>query len=201
MQPTVISQITITGSDNDVALHFSAPSDTWARALWEEGLVAGAFRDRTNAAGDNLDVSVFGADANGASVPPGPATPLPAANSDAAGAARQLFENAAAKVDVSFDELTIYQPDGIAVAATIQSNDPASFLVNQMPTFLAALGDRWKNFDGTYITLVDASGQTVWETSTNGRTSSGSVGSSPDLAGCSPVANWSGFTTPSCPAN
>ena len=198
MQPSVIEKIEITSSGNEAALHFTAPRDRWNLAIWQEGIVAGAFRDRATAAGDNLDLSIFGGDANGATLNHhGPAKPLPPAEPGDAAAARRLFEKAAAKTGVLLAELAIYQPDGIAVAATLKSDDPASFLVHQMRTFLDALGDH-SNLDGTYISLIDGSGQTVWEASSNGRISEGSVGSRPDLAGCSPVANW-GPTPPPCP--
>jgi hypothetical protein len=199
LQPTVVEKIEITGGGNDVALHFTAPPDTWNLAIWQETLVAGAFRDRANAAWDDLTISIFGGDANGASLNDhGPATQLPAAKPGDAAAARQLFQDAAATTGVSPDELTIYRPDGIAVAATFKSDDPASFLVHQMPAFLDALDDH-SNLDGTYINLVDSGGHTVWENSSSDRISSGSVGSRPDLMGCSPVSNWSGFATPPCP--
>lgn len=204
MQPSVIERIEITGSGNDVALHFTAPPDRWNLAQWQEGLVSGAFRDRAQAAGDGLDLSIFGGDADGAILDRnGPATPPPPAQPGDAAAARRLFENAAAQSGISLDRLTIYRPDGIAVAATLESDDPASFLVHQMPAFLDALGDALglhSNLDGTYVSLVDGSGETVWETSWNARISEGSVGSRPDLAGCSPVSNYSGFPTPPCPA-
>ncbi|HEV7566057.1 MAG TPA: hypothetical protein VGO31_08890 [Microbacteriaceae bacterium] len=144
-------------------------------------------------------MSLFDGVRNGGPFPPGPAITLRSAKAGDAAAAKQRFEEAAAKVGVTLDELTIYQPDGIAVATTLQSDDPASFLVHQMPTFLAALGDRWKDYDGTYVRVVDSSGTTVWESSTNGRISSGSVGFRQDLAGCSPVFDW-GPTPPPCPA-
>jgi hypothetical protein len=200
MQPTVVEKIEITDSGDDAALHFSAPSGRLSPALWQEGVIAGAFRDRLSALGDKSNVLIFGGDANGVPLNNhGPATPLPPAQPGDAAAAKQLFENAAAKTGVSFDHLVIHQPDGIAVVATFRSDDPASFLVHQMPTFLGALGDH-SNLDGTYISLEDGSGQPVWETSSNDRISEGSVGSRPDLAGCSPVSNWSGFKTPPCPA-
>jgi hypothetical protein len=194
----VIEKIEIVSSRNDVALHITAP-DTSMRTLWEESLVAAAFRDRANAAGDNLTVSLFDGVRNGGRIPPGPKTPLPSAQSGDVVAVRQRVQDAAAKIGVSLEELTVNQPDGIAAAATLKSDDPASFLVHQMPTFLAALGDRWNDYDGTYVRLTDDSGQTVWETSTNGRISSGSVGSRQDLSGCSPVVHWGG-TPPPCPA-
>lgn len=200
MQPTVIEKIEITDSGGEAALRFSAPSGRLSPALWQEGVIAGAFRDRLNASGDKSNVLIFGGDANGVPLDNhGPATPLPPAQPGDAAAAKQLFENAAAKTGVSFDDLVIHQPDGIAVVATFKSDDPASFLVHQMPTFLGALGDH-SNLDGTYISLVDGSGQPAWETSWNGRISEGSVGSRPDLAGCSPVSNYSGFSTPPCSA-
>lgn len=198
MQPTVIKKVEIADSGNDLALHFTAPSAKLSPAFWQEGMIAGAFRDRLNASGDKPNVLIFGGDANGATLNRhGPATPLPPAQPGDAAAARQLFEKAAAKTGVSFDELVIHQPDGVAVVATFESDDPASFLVHQLPMFLAALGDH-SNLDGTYISLVDGSGQPVWETSSNDRISEGSVGSRPDLAGCSPVSNW-GPTPPPCP--
>ena len=118
MQPTVIEKIEITSSGNNLALHFTAPRDRWNLAFWQEGMVAGAFRDRANAAGSNLTVLIYGGDANGAPIGQGLGSPLPTAKPGDAAAARQLFENAAAKAGVSLDKLTIYQPDGIAVAAT-----------------------------------------------------------------------------------
>jgi hypothetical protein len=78
----------------------------------------------------------------------------------------------------------------VAVAATFESNEPASFVVRKMPTFLGALGDRWRDYDGTYIGLIDGSGATVWETSSARRISEGSVGSRQDLAACGPVQSW-----------
>ena len=165
------------------------------RSLWEESLVAGAFRDRAQAAGDVVKVLLVNGEASGV-IPPGPATALPRAKPGAAKAARERFESAAAKIGEPLRSLTIYQPDGVAVAATFESSDPASFLVKRMPGFLAALGDRWRDFDGTHIRLTDASGATVWETSSAGRVSEGSVGSREDLAACGPVQSWGSYPGP-----
>jgi hypothetical protein len=196
MRPTTIDEIHVVGTGKRLALRMTATHSL--RTLWEESLVAAAFRDRMNAAGSNVTVALVNGEGSGV-IPPGPAVALAAAKPGEAEAARERFEKAAAKIAVTLDELTIYRPDGIAVAATLKSGDPAAFLVHQMPTFLAALGDRWRDYDGTYIRLVDDSGATVWETSSTGRISSGAVGSREDLAGCSPVANW-GPTPPPCPA-
>jgi hypothetical protein len=195
MQPTTIDEIHIVGTGKKIALRMAATHSL--RTIWEESLVAAALRDRMNAAGSKVTVGLVNGDGGGV-IPPGPAAPLPAAKAGDIEAARERFKDAAAKIGVPLEELSIYQPDGVAVAATFTSSDPAAFLVHQMPTFLAALGDRWRDYDGTYIGLVDASGTTVWETSSTGRISSGAVGSRQDLSGCSPVVNW-GRTPPPCP--
>ena len=204
MQPTVIEKIEIVSSGNDVALHFTFTGRSM-QAFWEDSLVAAAFRDRAQAAGDNLSISIYDVMARGgASIPPGMAT-LPSAQPGDVAAARRFFEDAAAAAGVSLDSLTVYEPDGIAVAATFASSDPASFLVHQMPDFLAALGAHQNDFDGTYISLVDGNGHTVWGTYWNSRSPQGSVGSTPALVGCSPVANWGPpvgeSPPPPCPAS
>lgn len=199
MQPTVIEKIEIVRTGNDVALHFTFTGAS-GQALWEDWLVADAFRDRARAAGDDVSVSIYDGDAFGAKPPPGLRVIPPGQPGDAA-AARQLFEYAAAQADVSFGSLTIYQPDGAAVAATFTSNDPASFLVHQVPAFLNALGGNPGGLDGTYLSLLDGSGHTVWEAFWNNRSSQGGAGSIPALAGCNPVPNWGGLTAPPCPAS
>ncbi|MDX6479825.1 MAG: hypothetical protein QOG85_335 [Gaiellaceae bacterium] len=199
MQPSVIEKIAIVDSGNDVALHFTFTGQS-PEAFWEDSLVAAAFRDRAQAAGEDLSVTIYDGVAFGAAPPPG-LTSLPPAQPGDAAAARQAFEDAAAEAGVSFESLTIYEPDGIAVAATFTSDDPAPFLVHQMRSFLAALGTDTGDFDGTYISLVDGSGQTVWEAWWNRRAAEGSVGSTPDLAGCSPVTHSWGAAPPACPAS
>jgi hypothetical protein len=204
MQPTVIEKIEMVRSGDDVALHFTFTARS-SQALWEDWLVAAAFRDRSEAAGEHVSVSVYDGDAVGASPPPGQTVPPERPGDTAAG--RRLFEAAASQAGVSFSSLTIYHPDGVAVAATFTSDDPASFLVHQMPAFLAALRPQDK-FDGTYISLVDGSGQTVWQAFWSFRSSQGGAGAStPALAACSPVANWGpselgvGQASPQCPAS
>jgi hypothetical protein len=197
MQTTTIKRIVISATGGEISLRMTA-ADHSMRSLWEESLVAGAFRDREQASGDAVRVSLVNGEASGV-IPPGPSTALPRARPGDARAARELFENAAAGIGVQLSALTIYQPDGVAVAATFESNQPASFLVKRLPGFLAAVGDRWRDYDGTYVQVVDGSGATVWETSSAGRISEGSVGSREDLAACGPVQGW-GPSPPPCPA-
>jgi hypothetical protein len=194
MPTTTIERIVISATGSHVSLRMTA-DDLSMRSLWEEALVAGAFRDLAQAADDAVKVSLVNGEASGV-IPPGPEKALTRAKLGDAKTAREVFESAAAKIGEPLSALTIYQPDGVAIAATFESNDPASFLVKKMPAFLAAVGDRWRDYDGTYIRLIDGSGATVWETSSAGRISEGSVGSREDLAACGPVQSWGPYPGP-----
>ena len=196
MRPTAITTIAIRPSNSDVVLRMDAP-DTSMRTLWEETLIAGAFRDRSKIAGQPVAVALENGESSGI-IPPGPMTPLLSARPGDEEKTRRVLATTADKLGASLDELTIYRPSGIAVAVTLKTGDPATFLVHAAPRFLAAIGDLWRDYDGVYVRLVDGSGATVWETSTAGRTSTGAVGSRADLAGCSPIANW-GPTPAPCP--
>ncbi len=198
MRTTAVTRIEIRGSGSNVLLRMQAP-DTSMRTLWEETLIAGAFRDQAKLAHQASTVSLVNGESSG-TIPPGPVTPLPAAKSGDAERTRNTIIDAAGTTSgATLEDLTIYRPSGVAVAVTLKAKDPASFLVHEMPRFLAAIGDLWHDYDGVYVRLLDDSGTTVWETSTAGRTSTGAVGSRADLAGCSPVANW-GPTPAPCPA-
>jgi hypothetical protein len=188
MQPNAIEKIVISATGVDISLRMTA-RDSSMRSLWEESLIAGAFRDLARATGRTVKVSLVNGEASGV-IPPGPATALPNAKPGDVNGARERVESAAARIGVPLSALTVYQPDGVAVAATFQTNDAASFLVKEMPAFLAVLGDPWRDYDGTYIRVIDGSGSTVWEMSSAGRISAGSVGSREDVASCGPVQGW-----------
>ena len=197
MQPNAITKIDVTSSGNHVTLHMKG-TDNSGETQWQESLVAAAFRDRAAAAGNHWTVALDNGDQYGVIAAGWPPT-QPAARPGATRTARLRFQQAAAKAGARFDQLTIYRPDGVAVAATFKTGDPASFLVHQMPKFLAAIGYGWHGDDGVYVGLIDESGATVWQTSTAILTSTGTVGSRQDLAGCSPVHNLGGLPTPPCP--
>jgi hypothetical protein len=159
------------------------------RALWKESLIAAAFRDRSKAEGKDLTVALR-IDGRDRLIPTGPSVSLPHAKVADAGAARARILRAVHQTGVEVVGLSVYQPDGIAVAVTVKAAQPASFLSKKMPFFLAALGDRWRGYDGTYVALLDEAGDVAWESSSVGRLLEGSVASRQDLAGCSPLGDW-----------
>ncbi len=194
-RPSSITKIELESAKRVARLRITA-LDSSSFTRWQEGLVASAFRDRVLANGHVVEVELENGEESGA-IPGGPAT-LPGAGPKTAAAAGERFEEAAAATGATLDSLTIYKPYGVAVAVVIESADPAAFLAEQMPEFLAAIGDPWTDYDGVDIRIVDAGGESVWEFSTVGRTSTGATGGRQDLLNCGPIGVW-GTTAPPCP--
>jgi hypothetical protein len=178
------------GSQSGVTLKFGSATTDAMRSEWEEHLLAGAFRDLSAEAGLPAVVGY---------PPPWPVDSTD--TSDAAAALEARLRSAARSVHAHVVELAIYRPDGLAplvVLGVPSSMSPAGFLEDELPKFLNAFGNRWRDYDGTFIEVVDHSQSFIWATGTAPRASEGSVGTRPDLAGCSPVADW-GPTPPPCP--
>lgn len=190
MRPTAIREIEVSDHEDGVLLRMRA-LDNSGRTVWQELLVAGAFRDRSEASGEGVDV--FLADGP---LPPGDSRGF--AGRDEADLVQERFESAAELGGFELDELTVFRPAGVAVAATISTDDPANFLVNKLPPFLALIGDLWTDYDGVNLRLVDDDDNVIWEVWSVARTAAGSVGSRQDIAGCSPIAHH-GPTPPPCP--
>jgi hypothetical protein len=169
-----------------VTLHFAAAGGDELRTDWEEMLVAGAYRDRARDEGLR-PVDGF----------PAP-SPVHAAAADAATQVQARLRSAAANAGAGVDEIAVGEPNGLAVLVVLHTDDPAVFLKQKLPAVLAAFGDRWRDYEGTFVEVVDEDGAFVWGAGTDPRTSHGSVGTRAGLEGCSPIPNW-GPTPPPCP--
>ena len=192
--PTSIASIQVDESAGTVTLDMR-PHSSSLHTLWQSWLIATAFRDR---ASPEVEVDLVNGDSNGESMSHSPA--LPRASAADADDARAVFEQAAHEAGVEFDDLSVTRPAGVAVAATLRSDDPASFLLHQMADLVAATSPHWNDYDGVYLRLEDGSGNVVWETATATRINTGAVGSRADVTGCGPISNH-GPTPPPCPAD
>jgi hypothetical protein len=198
LQPSAMTHVTLISSPRQgVTLRVRA-TDSSSLTFWQESLLAAAFRDRSKTAGRKVTVWLANGRSKTVPIPPGPARTLRSARPTDAEAARRRFEDAARGAGAALKEVTVYQPDGLAVAAVLETKEPVFFLRHQMPEFLAAIGGGWHHYDGVFIRIMDESGTTLWETSTATRTSSGSVGSRAAVARCSPIGDW-GPTATECP--
>jgi hypothetical protein len=117
---------------------------------------------------------------------------------DTAAAIEAKIRAAAAATAAEVVQLQIYQPDGIAPAVILKVGDPGAFLEHRAQAFLNAIGNRWFDYEGTFIEVVDNDGGFVWSTGTNSLASETSVGTRPDLSGCNPISTH-GLIPPPCP--
>jgi hypothetical protein len=169
-----------------VTLRFAAAGGDELHTDWEEMLVAGAYRDRARDEGLRA-VDGF----------PAP-TPVHAAAADAGTQVQARLRSAAATAGAGVDDIAVGEPNGLAVLLVLRTDNPAVFLKRGLPAVLATLGDRWRDYEGTFVEVVDEDGAFVWGAGTDPRTSHGSVGTRAGLEGCSPIPNW-GPTPPPCP--
>jgi hypothetical protein len=196
VQPTAITAATLSSRGHTVSLSLVS-KDRSPITLWQKALIAAAFRDRLKIAGLPTRIVFNSAESHGV-ISSGPAVTVPAATPGAAATARRRFELAARLSDTRLKDLRIYRPDGVAIAATLVTDNPARFLQHQLTSFLTAIGDRWTGNDGVFLTVLDSSASPVFASSTVSRTSTGSIIVRKDLAGCAPFAGW-GPTPPRCP--
>lgn len=172
-----------------VGLDFDSAGGDPLRSDWEEMLAAGAFRDLSAQRGLTPVVGLPPASAVSSETSP-----------DAAARLSTKLRLAAAASGATIERMSVYRVGGLAPAVLLRVQDPAPFLRDRLSRFLEAFGDRWRSYDGTFVEVVDANDRFVWGAGTNPRVSHGSVGTRPDLAGCSPVLSH-GTTPPPCPTD
>ena len=187
----LISRVTIAPASyrgqTGVMLRFAGASPDSLRLDWEQMLLAGAFRDLS---AQRHFARVIGFP---------PPSPLTAARLTPRAVEKRL-RAAAAEAGATVVTLRAYRPHGLAPLLVIRvDSDPAVFLKDKLPALLSSFGDRWRDYEGTFVEAVDADGAFIWAAGAAPRTSHGSVGTRAGLEGCSPVANW-GPTPPPCPA-
>jgi hypothetical protein len=132
---------TYMGTDG-VALEFESQAGDLTRSQWEEALVAGAFRSRSEAAG--LTPVVGYPTESPSSSPPGDTAPEIEARVRAAASSAK-----ADIIDVQVDE-----PNGFAPAVILQVDDPARFLAERLMPFLNKIG--WRDYEGSYVDVIDS---------------------------------------------
>jgi len=172
--------------ENRVTLRFAAAGGDPLRIDWQEMLVAGAYRDLARA--ENLRALV--------GFPPPSPVRRPAVDT---AKVQARLRSAVVAAGATVDKIAVGEPNGLAVLLILRVSDPAMFLKHGLPGVLDSFGDRWRDYDGTFVEVVDHDGAFVWAAGTAPRTSHGSVGTRAGLEGCSPIVNW-GPTPPPCRA-
>jgi hypothetical protein len=208
MEQTTLKRIEIGppgGADGKViAIEFTPISGVTARRQWDEWIVAGAFSRRLLAAGSPADVD--GVDSRGGfrarprlSGKPDP-RPLSAA---AEKAIVRAIRNAARRSGADVVSLEAHRPYGLAIALTLATDDPATFLKKELRGLLVRLDAHRPRIEGIYIALLNERRRIVLEWGSWTRNPAGTFWVRPDLADCSPIRQAGPPGTkppPKCPA-
>ena len=171
-----------------VPIAFTPVPGASVRRQWDEWIVAGAFSRRLLAAG--LPAEVDGADRDGGFTarPRLPRQRDPQAlprRQEAAivKAIRSVVKRSGGRVV----RLEVHKPYGAAVALSVSTNEPASFLKTKLRGLLANLDRHRPRLEGLYLGVLDGRGQLALEWASWTRNPAGSYWVRDDLANCSPI--------------
>ena len=211
---TVIETVRVTPTGKDwtpsqphsvvVRIDFTK-ADENGRGSWEAALLAEAFERRSRAL-RLQPVTAYETAMDGTRIE-GPAQERPKRTPITADELRSKAGAAAKESGARLVELRIVQPQHLALAITVEVNNPADYLRHHLMRMLNAIpspSDR--EYDGLYLLVVDQKGKYVWVSAgTVSETISGGAGDvRPDLAGCDPVPRLGTMTEsqpPPCPAD
>jgi hypothetical protein len=187
-----------------VPIAFTPVGGVTTRRQWDEWIIAGAFSRRLLAAGSRTEVD--GADNRGGFTArpkvPGKPDPRPLSDEREAAVVRGI-RNAARKSGGDVVSLEIHRPYGLAVALSLASDDPASFLKKQLRPLLLRLDEFRPRVEGIYLAVLDERRRLVLEWGSWTRNPAGSYWVRRDLAACSPIRQSDPPGTkppPRCPA-
>jgi hypothetical protein len=191
---------------NSVVLHIDfTKADENARGYWEASLLAEAF-DRRSRALNLQHVAAYETPGEGYGLQDPDEPGRPSRKPITAQELTSKAEAAAKESGASIVELRLVRPQHLALAITVEANNPADYLRHHLVTMLDAIpspSDR--EYDGLYVLVVDRNGKFVWVSagSVSDNMSGGGGGARPDLAGCDPRPSFgsTGYTPPPCPVD
>jgi hypothetical protein len=158
------------------------------RRQWEQWIVAGAFSRRLDQAG--LSAEVDASDPKGAFTArpkvTGQPNPGPLSRRDER-AVVQAIRGAAKRSGGDVVRLEVHRPYGAAVALTVATEDPASFLKDRLRPLIEGVDRQRRRLEGIYVAVLDGQRQLVLEWGAWTRNPAGSYWVRRDLANCSPI--------------
>jgi hypothetical protein len=212
METTTLRRIVIgpartrreTDGGKAVAITFTPVAGATTRQQWDEWIIAGAFSRRLLA--DGAPAEVDGADNRGGFTArpkvAGEPDPRPLSDEREAAVVRGI-RNAATKSSGTVVTLEVHRPYGLAVALSLATEDPATFLKKQLRPLLVRLDQFRPRVEGIYLAVLDGRRELVLEWGSWTRNPAGSYWVRLDLADCSPIRQSEPPGTeppPRCPA-
>jgi hypothetical protein len=167
---------------------FTPVAGASVRRRWDEWIIAGAFSRRLLAAG--LPAEVDGADRDGGFTarPRLPRQPDPQALSRRQEEAiAKAIRRAVRRSGGVVARLEVHKPYGTAVALSVSTKEPASFLKTKLRGLMANLERHRPLLEGLYLGVLDGRGRLALEWASWTRNPAGNYWVRDDLANCSPI--------------
>jgi hypothetical protein len=184
-----------------IRVRFHAAS-TDIHVEWNEWLAAGVFARESRMAGLPTVgfVESWGPRGLESGVALG-ARPVRSAGPAAEADLRRRLLRAGRASRAHLERLTLVRPHGIGYALVLRADHPAFFLRYRALQLLRKLNERWSQYEGAYIKVVDRHRQRVWGSASSTRIGVGAGWVRPDLEDCDPLPGFGtrGDTPPPCP--
>jgi hypothetical protein len=171
-----------------VPIAFTSVAGASLRRRWDQWIVAGAFSRRLLAAG--LPTEVDGADREGGFT----ARPRLPRQPDPQGLSRRrearivnAIRTAVRRSGARLVRLELHKPYGTAVALSVSTQEPASFLKTKLRSLMENLDRHRPRLEGLYLGVLDGRDRLALEWASWTRNPAGSYWVRPDLADCSPI--------------
>jgi hypothetical protein len=178
-------------SDGGTAVPISfmvAPGGPSVRRQWDEWIVAGAFSRRLFAAGLSAEVDGSGSEGGFTARPKlsGQPDPRPLSRSQEA-AVIKAIRTAVGRSGAEVARLEVHRPYGAAVALSVATEEPATFLKESLRQLIGSLGVQRQRLEGMYLAVLDEDRRLALEWGAWTRNPAGSYWVRRDLANCSPI--------------
>jgi hypothetical protein len=212
MEKTTLTRISIgpvqgrrkTDSGAAVPIAFTTVPGPSVRRRWDEWIVAGAFSRRLDAAGLPAEIDASDGEEGFTARPKLRRQPDPRPLSRAQeNAVVKAIRSAARRSGGEIVRLEVHRPYGVAVALSLESDDPAPLLKNKLRALMARLDAHRPRLEGLYLAVLDGRRRLALEWASWTRNPAGSYWVRRDLAKCSPIAQSEPPGTeppPPCPA-
>lgn len=193
-----------TDSGAAVPVAFTTVPGPSVRRQWDEWIVAGAFSRRLDAAALPAEIDATDREGGFTARPrlPGQPDPPPLSRRREDVIVKAI-RTAARRSGGVIVRLEVHRPYGVALALSLESDDPGSFLKNKLRGLLASLDRHRRRLEGVYLAVYDERRRLALEWASWTRNPAGSYWVRHDLARCSPIAQSGprgAEPPPPCPA-
>jgi hypothetical protein len=207
MEETALERIEIAGGgsrDNAVAIELTPISGPTARRQWDSWIVAGALSRRLQAADSPALVEASDGRSGFIARPRVRGNPDPRPiSAERERAILGGIRGAVRRSGADVVSLEAHRPYGVAIALSVSTDEPATFLKDKLRPLFTALDKYRPQLEGVYLAVLEDRRRIVLEWGSWTRNPAGTFWVRRDLANCSPIRQSGppgSKPAPKCPA-